>query len=64
MGSYVHGSHSTEWVTISLDEYESMKATIETLSNSEAMVKIMHGETELAAGKGKPLTQVKKELGL
>jgi len=47
-----------------LDEYESMKATIETLSNSEAMVKIMHGETELAAGKGKPLTQVKKELGL
>ena len=56
------GKHETEWITMSLDEYESMKATIETLSSSEAMEKIRQGERELAEGKGKSLKQVKKEL--
>ena len=41
-----------------------MKATIETLSSSEAMKKIFQGEKELAEGKGRPLDQVKKDLGI
>lgn len=64
MSSFVHGRHSSEWITISVDEYESMKATIETLSSSEAMKKIFQGEKELAEGKGRPLDQVKKDLGI
>ena len=65
MGSgFVHGRHESAWITISVDDYESMKATIETLSNPEALRKILHGEKELAEGRGKPLSQVKKELGV
>jgi len=41
-----------------------MKTTIETLSNPDALRKILQGEKELAEGKGKPLSQVKKELGV
>ena len=40
-----------------------MKATIETLSNPKAMEKIRKGEKELAQGKGKKLSDVKKKLG-
>lgn len=60
----VHGEHKTQWVTISMDEYESMKATIEILSSPEAMKKIRKGDAELRAGKGKRLEDLKRELGL
>lgn len=59
-----HGRHETQWLTISLGEYESMKAAIETLSSKEAMEKVARGEEELLAGKGKRLGDLKKELGL
>jgi PHD/YefM family antitoxin component YafN of YafNO toxin-antitoxin module len=36
-------SHSSEWITISLDEYESMKRTIEILSNADLMDQINNG---------------------
>lgn len=62
--SQAHGEHKTRWVTISEDEYESMKATIDILSSPEAMKKITQGEKELAEGKGKTLEQIKKELKL
>jgi PHD/YefM family antitoxin component YafN of YafNO toxin-antitoxin module len=61
---FVHGKHEGGWITISVDEYESMKSTIETLSSPEAMNKILKGEKELSEGKGKSLKQVKKEFGL
>ena len=60
----VHGEHKTQWVTISMDEYESMKATIEILSSPDAMRKIRKGEAELRAGKGKRLEDIKTELGI
>ncbi len=60
----VHGEHKAAWVTISTDEYESLLATIETLSNPKAMEKIRQGEKERLEGKLKDLDQVKKELGL
>ena len=53
METITQSRHETEWITISLDEYESMKTTIETLSSREAMAKILCGEKELAAGKGR-----------
>lgn len=55
--------HETEWITISLDEFESMKATIETLSSRAAVEKICRGEKELFAGRGRKLEEVKKKLG-
>ncbi len=62
-GLKLHGKHETEWVTISLDEYESMKATIEILPSPKAMEKIRRGEQERLAGKGQKLEDVRKELG-
>ncbi len=37
------GEHKTEWITISLDEYESMKRTIEILSDEDLMRQIKEG---------------------
>ncbi|RMF91234.1 MAG: hypothetical protein D6733_01785 [Methanobacteriota archaeon] len=38
------GKHETEWVTISLDEYKSMKRTIDVLSDKELMKQIEEGK--------------------
>lgn len=62
MQELANSKHEARWVTISTDEYESMKATIETLSNREAMSKIAKGEKELAEGRGKSIERIKKEL--
>jgi PHD/YefM family antitoxin component YafN of YafNO toxin-antitoxin module len=58
-----HGKHETQWITISLDEYESMKATLEILSSPKAMEKIRKGERERSGGKGQKLEDVKREFG-
>jgi PHD/YefM family antitoxin component YafN of YafNO toxin-antitoxin module len=63
-GLQLHGEHKTQWVTISMDEYNSMRSTIEILSSPKAMEKIRCGEQESLAGKGQKLENVKKELGL
>ncbi len=33
----ITGKHQTDWITISTDEYESMKETIEILSDVDIM---------------------------
>ena len=38
--------HQTEWITISLDEYDSMQRTIETLSDEDLMEQIREGKKE------------------
>jgi PHD/YefM family antitoxin component YafN of YafNO toxin-antitoxin module len=38
------GKHQTEWITISIDEYESMKRTIEILSDKDLMNQIEEGK--------------------
>ncbi|MBI2173344.1 MAG: hypothetical protein HYT73_04040 [Candidatus Aenigmarchaeota archaeon] len=58
------GKHESAWITISTDEYESMLATIETLSNPDAMKKIKKGEKERLEGKLKSLEHIKKELDI
>lgn len=39
-------SHRTGWITISLDEHESMQRTIETLSDEDLMGQIRDGRKE------------------
>jgi hypothetical protein len=39
----VHGSHTSEWITISTDEYEAMQRTIEVLSDPDLMTQIGEG---------------------
>ena len=38
------GKHEAEWITISTDEYESMKRTIEVLSDKDLMQQIEEGK--------------------
>jgi PHD/YefM family antitoxin component YafN of YafNO toxin-antitoxin module len=42
----VHGTHDAKWITISIDEYESMKRTIEVLSDKELMGQIREGKSK------------------
>ena len=48
------------YVTIPMDEYESMKRTIDVLSDKELMEQIRESKT----AKSKPWKSIKKELGL
>ena len=55
------GKHEAYWVTISSDEYESMKATIETLSDSEIMNQLRKSQEDIKAGKTKSWDDFTKE---
>ena len=39
----VRGKHQAEWITISTDEYYSMRRTIDVLSDKELMTQIREG---------------------
>ena len=39
----VRGKHQAEWITISTDEYDSMKRTIDVLSDKELMTQSREG---------------------
>ena len=54
------GKHTTTYVTISKDEYESMKRTLDVLGDDDLMAQIR----ESRSAKSRPWKQVKKELGL
>ena len=41
-----YGRHQTEWITITVDEYESMRRTIEVLSDRDLMNQIEEGKRE------------------
>lgn len=58
----VNGSPAA--IIISVDEYESLKETLEIMSDKKLMKAIRQGEKELAEGKTIPLEDVEKELGL
>ena len=47
----VTGRHEAGWVTISTDEYESMKVTIEVLSDPELMEQIRKSKEAMKQGK-------------
>jgi PHD/YefM family antitoxin component YafN of YafNO toxin-antitoxin module len=43
------GEHKANWVTISSDEYESMKSTLEILSDPELMQQIEESREDFKA---------------
>lgn len=63
---YIHQSpkHKTRYVTISEDEYESMKATIEVLRNQELVKRIIEGEKAIREGRERDIDEVMKERGI
>ncbi|NQE54917.1 hypothetical protein C5S29_15155 [ANME-1 cluster archaeon GoMg3.2] len=55
------GDHKARWITISSDEYESMKSTLEVLSDQELMEQIKESREDFKAGNFKKLRDVIKE---
>ena len=55
------GEHKARWVTIPLDEYESMKSTIEVLSDPELMEQIKESREDFKAGRFRTLQNLLKE---
>lgn len=56
------GEHKTQWITISMDEYESMKETLEILSDPELMKQIEESRKDAKAGRLKNVRELLKEL--
>ena len=56
------GEHVAQWVTISSDEYESMKSTLEVLSDPELMEQIRESHEDMKAGRCKNIRELMKEL--
>ena len=56
--------HKTTYVTITKDEYESMKTTIEILEDEETMEMIRESEKDIKEGRVKSLDDWAKEMGL
>ncbi|ATZ61115.2 MAG: hypothetical protein BME93_03130 [Methanosarcinales archaeon Met12] len=57
----VEGEHKARWITISTDKYESMKATIEVLSDSKLLKQIQKSREDFKKGKFKKLSDLIKE---
>ena len=55
------GEHKEQWVTISSDEYESMKSTLEILSDPELMQQIEESREDFKAGRYKELSELMDE---
>ncbi|MCX9010741.1 MAG: hypothetical protein OIN66_06415 [Candidatus Methanoperedens sp.] len=55
------GEHKAHWVTISSDEYESMRSTLEVLSDSELIEQIKESREDFKAGKYKKLRELMEE---
>jgi PHD/YefM family antitoxin component YafN of YafNO toxin-antitoxin module len=58
----ITGKHQTGWITISTDEYESMKETIEALSDVDIMKQLEEGKKSTA--KVRDFEDLAKELGI
>ena len=56
------GEHVAHWVTIPRDEYESMKSTLEVLSDPELMEQIKESHEDMKAGRYKELRELMDEL--
>ena len=56
------GEHKVQWVTISSDEYESMKSTLEILSDPELMQQIEESRDDFKAGRYKELREIMDKL--
>ena len=60
MSELFHGEHRARWVTISSDEYESMKSTIEVLSDNELLKQIQESREDYRLGRFKKLSELNR----
>ncbi len=60
MSSVIEASseHKVQWVTISRDEYESMKSTLEVLTDSELIDQLKESRDDYNSGKFKKLRDI------
>ena len=58
MNEILHGGHRARWVTISSDEYDSMKSTIEVLSDNELLKQIQESGEDYRLGRFKTLSEL------
>ncbi len=58
----IMGKHQAGWITISTDEYESMKETVEVLSDADIMKQLEEGKKKGA--KVRDFEELAKELGI
>ena len=58
MSELLHGEHRARWVTISSDEYESMKSTIEVLSDNELLKQMRESREDYRLGRFKKLSEL------
>jgi PHD/YefM family antitoxin component YafN of YafNO toxin-antitoxin module len=58
MSELLHREHRTRWVTISSDEYEGMKSTIEVLSDNELLKQIYESREDYRLGRFKKLSEL------
>ncbi len=58
MSELLYGEHRARWVTISSDEYESMKSTIEVLSDNELLKQIRESREDYRLGRFKKLSEL------
>jgi PHD/YefM family antitoxin component YafN of YafNO toxin-antitoxin module len=56
------GKHKAAWVTISTDEYESMKSTIDVLSDPGMVEQLRKSEDDIKEGRTKNWNKFIKEL--
>ena len=52
--------HKVQWVSISIDEYESMKSTLEIISDPELMQQIEESREDFKAGRYKELRELEE----
>ena len=55
------GEHKANWVTISSDEFESMKSTLEIMSDPELLQQIEESREDFKAGRYKELREIMGE---
>jgi len=56
--------YKVQWVSISSDEYESMKSTLEILSDPELMQQIEESREDFKAGRYKELRELEEDSNL
>ena len=62
---YIVNRHGKpEVVMLSIDDYESLLETIEIQSDKTLMTRIKAADREIARGKGRPLADIERELGI
>lgn len=57
------GKHEAVWITISSDEYDSMRATLEVLSDPDLMRQIRESGQAIKEGKVRSWNEFMKEMG-